>query len=102
MLPDEVRKAVEYLDDLILNYHNFDLLKWQTIRAHLLAREAEVEFEQKRSEERGRMFDREQRRRIAAEALLRELRLRINETRGPNAFDVLQRVDAHLSENSRG
>lgn len=99
MLPDEVRVAVEYVDQI---FDDADNGEWAAIKAHLLAREAEVEFEQKRSEERGRMFDREQRRRIAAEALLRELRLRINETRGPNAFDVVQRVDAHLSENSRG
>ena len=43
MLPDEVREAVEYMDDLILHYEHFDSSKWTAIKAHLLAREAEVE-----------------------------------------------------------
>lgn len=97
MLPDEVRKAVEWIDSLMKFAGSENISDWQTIRAHLLAREAEVE---RLTEDR----DSQQRAAIAAlaraeraEALLREC-LAVMELH-PATHN---RITAHLSENSRG
>ena len=47
MLPDEVRKAVEDVDQI---FDDADNGEWATIKAHLLARDAEVERLQARVE----------------------------------------------------
>ena len=104
MLPDEVREAVEYVDQI---FDDADNGEWAAIKAHLLAREAEV------AEVRREMDDynavesaledaiatgnklRDQAER--AEALLREC-LAVMELH-PATHN---RITAHLSENSRG
>lgn len=69
--------------------------------------EAKIEFERKRSDERGRMFDREQRKRIAGDALLLRYCVQVGElTKGldpndPIYFDI-QRLGADYMTHLQG
>jgi DNA recombination-dependent growth factor C len=98
MLPDEVREAVERIDSLMKFAGSENGSDWQTIRAHLLAREAEVERLQAIEKERWDVVatrNASVMRAERAEALLRE------------CLDCLPihpathaRITAHLSENT--
>ena len=109
-LPEDVRKAVEAMDLRFTSSNEIPVERasirdheWAAIKAHLLAREAEVE---RLTEDR----DSQQRAAIAAlaraeraEALLRECRRFVAwaSERLPEAMPTYEQLDAHLSENSR-
>ena len=109
MLPDEVREALERFDgymDAVLGEYPSGEDAWQTIRAHLLAREAEVAEVRREMDDYNavesaledatatgnKLRDRAER----AEALLREC-LAVMELHPATHA----RITAHLSENSR-
>lgn len=114
-LPEDVRKAVEAMDLRFTSSNEIPVERasirdheWATIKAHLLAREAEVErlnacivdyHKQSRA-----AFLRDQARAERAEALLRECRRFVAwaSERLPEALPIYEKLDAHLSENSRG
>lgn len=100
MLPDEVRKAVEYVDQI---FDDADNGEWATIKAHLLAREAEVDAVSTELRTMRGEFAKQFKRAERAEALLREAE---SELRGAclsrESARISQNIRAHLSENSRG
>ena len=105
MLPDEARKAVETIECWAFRSDEAvtDADEWQTIKAHLLAREAEVERLQAIERER---WDVVATRNAAvmraerADALLRDIAdCAWFEREAPATVEL---ITAHLSENSRG
>lgn len=122
MLPDEVREAVESTDDefevmleglsplnraehIERTTFQMDRLHWQTIRAHLLAREAEVErlnaawdSSFKQAMQNGESAQAQRTRAERAEALLRAIvSFPWFTSRAPF---TTEQITAHLSENS--
>ena len=96
-LPKDVQGAVDSLECEIADPE--DCTAWQTIRAHLLSQDAEIERLQSGIAKHVNSVCDLQSRLAAADALLRECLRYLNPHHYP---DTIKRIDAHLSENTHG
>ena len=98
-LPQNVKDALKLMDGCISTLPEGNELDWQTIRAHLMSQDAEIELLRVGCEQNLLHAQMAESRLAAADALLRFVR-----TRFDAYMDDSDRasIEAHLSENTHG